>query len=424
MTVREEILQALLDLDQKDLNLGDLSQRTMKNPEDQGLYLEVVKGVLSHRLTLDYYINQVAKKNKKIHAPIREILRLSLYQWIYLSKIPSRAIVYEGVNLAKKYGHKGSVGFVNAVLRRLTKERLDPEKIQGKTWAEGVSLRESLPLELVEYFEKTYSREWTEAFAQASNERPGLYINLNPLKGSPQEIQASLEKEGLVIENRTTKGTGFQVIKGNPLKTPSFKKGLYYIQDQGAMEVVDFAMKSYEKGNFKLLDVCGAPGGKSIGASFINPDLEVQCCDQSPEKLEKIEENIKRLGLKNIHPLLRDGRKGLPGEREAYDLVFVDAPCSGFGLFRRKPEIKYRRGLKDVKNLSKLQGEILSRSASCVKIEGSLIYSTCTLTLEENEEVVEDFLQEYPNFYLDDQRVLLPQKGRDGFKMFRLVRKR
>lgn len=421
--VREEILQALLRVEAGENTLEEVLNRKMKNKQDQGLYREILKGIYRHLITIDYFIHSfLKKKNQKLHLPIQMILRMSFYQWMYLDKIPAHAIVYEGVELAKKVGHRGSVGFVNAILRKATAQKLNPEALHFNSLEEEIHIKYSLPVEWTRYFIKNYGEDWTLDFAKNSVKIPDLHLRVNTNKISSQDLKNSLKKEGINFVDLRGVCQGLEVLEGNIFETEEFKQGLFYVQDKAAMMVAEFALEKEEMIE-RVLDVCGAPGGKSIGMSFLNPDLEIFCCDVTKEKVDKIKENLHRLDLNQVKALKRDGRHLSPEERNKFDLVLLDAPCSGLGLLRRKPEIKYNRTLKDMKSLVKLQRQLLDTSSQCVKLGGKLVYSTCTLSKEENEMMMEDFLIRHKGFDLLDQKVLNLNEETDGFKMFKLVKK-
>ena len=420
--LREEVLKALLAIDSGEESLEEVLNVGGQNEKDAGLYREIVKGVFRHKITLDYAIESfMNRKNQKLHKPIEMILRMAFYQWIYLDRVPAHAIVNESVNLAKKVGHKGSVAFVNAVLRKATKEKIHPEDWKFSSLEEEINIKYSLPMELTSYLIKSYGEDWTLDFARHSIEIPATDLRVNTSKISTKDLLDSLTKEG--IQCKEIPGLdGLRVLKGNIFSTRAFKEGFFYVQDQAAMEVADFALKGQEKELKKALDVCGAPGGKSIGLALMRPDLKIQCCDVSIKKVKRIQDNIQRLGLKNIDPKLRDGQRPSKAEKEAFDLVLLDAPCSGFGLLKRKPEIKYKRTLKDIKSLVSLQKSLLEASATCLKVGGILVYSTCTISKEENEYLMEDFLKNREDFTLVDQKSLPLNQETDGFKMFKLVK--
>ena len=421
--LRNEILKALLAIDSGEESLEDALNIEFKEEKDAGLYREIVKGVFRHKITLDYAIQSfMNRKNQKLHKPIEMILRMAFYQWIYLDRVPAHAIVNESVKLAKKVGHKGSVGFVNAILRKATKEKIHPEEWKFSSIEEEISIKYSLPMELTSYLVNSYGEDWTLDFARHSIEIPATNLKVNTSKISTEDLMESLAKEGVRCKKALGDLDALRLLRGNIFSTRAFKKGLFYVQDLAAMEVADFALKGQGNDFKKVLDVCGAPGGKSIDLALIRPDLEIQCCDVSVKKVKRIQENIQRLGLNNISPKLRDGQRPSKTEKEAFDLVVLDAPCSGFGLLKRKPEIKYKRTIKDINSLVKLQKSLLDASTTCLRPGGILVYSTCTISKEENEYLLEEFLKNRKDFILVDQKFLPLNQETDGFKMFKLVK--
>lgn len=420
--VREQGVRLLLEVEQGKF-VKELLEEEVKNfpdKRDGNLLYELVYGVLQEEEYLNSCIRKLSKVPfRKIHLPIRVILQISLYQLLFLKRIPKRAIVNEAVAIAKKYGNKGSIGFVNGLLRNANPKDLGKENFFGKTLAETLSIRYSHPLFLVEEYLEYLGEDETRKLLEADNKRPPIFLRVNTNKMTREEFlkeASSIDK----VEPTELSPYGVKVkhLSGF-LHSPLYKEGYFYVQDLGSMKIPEILVP--EKGDF-ILDVCAAPGGKTIAAALLAPGAKIVAGDVSKEKVLLLKENIDRLGLSNVKPVLRDGT--LPDEN-FYDKIILDAPCSGFGLLRRKPEIRKFRTEKDIKELAKIQKKLLKTSFQCLKPGGLLCYSTCTLTREENEEVIEWFVKEERGTQVICQTAFYPHRQEtDGFKISILKKRR
>lgn len=417
--VREEALKILLKVEEGGFLKDLLEEResSFSDERDYSLLYEITRGVLKEEKFLDYCIRETSSMPfRKIHLPILLILRLSLYQILFLDRVPSRAAVYEGVELAKKYGNRGSVGYVNGMLRNMSKGKFSKDSVKGKTPEETLAIRYSHPLFYIEDLVAQSGLDETEKLLKADGETPPFTVRVNTNLYTLEEFLMELEKYG---GGKKTKISPFAVHVKSPKKlmnSPLYREGAFYVQDEGSM--MPGELLNPESGDF-ILDVCAAPGGKSVNLALLNPEVRIVAGDLTEKKVKKINENIKRLGLNNINAVVRDGRFTSSKEREAFDKVLLDAPCSGLGLLRRKPEIGKRRKKEDVSELAKIQSKLLRSSFSAVKPGGKLCYSTCTLTAAENEEVIEGFLEEEPSAVLITKKVYYPHiHNTDGFKVF------
>lgn len=371
--------------------------------EDARLLTQLVYGVTQHRLTLDFYLGAYLKKGKKVDSWVRQLLRLSIYQALYLDRIPDHAIVDEAVKIAKKRGHKGTGGFVNAVLRNFQR---DHQKDQLRKFEElkdpldYLEVKYSLPKVILEELIEDIGREETEKVAAAFLEEPHASVRVNERYISRQEALEELENEGFEVEKSQVSSVGIRAEKGQFSRSKLFQKGWITIQDETSMLVAE-ALDV--KAHHQVLDACAAPGGKTTHIANYLSDQEgghVLAADIHDHKLKLIEENAERQGFSPlVTPIKMDAKEAADKlDHEIFDRVLVDAPCSGIGLLRRKPDIKYNKTKEDFIRLQKIQLEILNGVAPLVKTGGILVYSTCTIIKKENEETIQKFLERHPEF--------------------------
>lgn len=403
MNSREIAMKILLDIDEKDA-YSNIQINNYLNKDvdirDQNLVRELVYGVLENKIYIDYMISKLSKiKIKKIHPNVLQILRLGIYQIIFMDKIPERAAVDESVKLAKEYSNRGASGYVNGMLRNIIRNLEDVKRIDVKDRVKYLSIKYSHSEELIGNWIKVYGLDFTEEILKKNNERPSLNIRVNTLKTNREKLIEKLNskdiiakplkyaKDGLVVENPK-----------NITSIDEFKKGYFTIQDESSMLV---AQIMDPKEGSVVLDVCSAPGGKATHiAQMMNNRGEIISRDIYPHKLNLIKDISNRLEIDIIKVEKFDALKFDRELFEKVDYCLIDAPCSGFGLIRRKPEIKYNRGKQEIESLSKLQFEILNRSKDYLKKGGILIYSTCTIERKENILNIEKFLKENKDFQL------------------------
>ncbi len=392
-------------------------QDKITNPKDRGLTIEIVQGTLRNKLYLEYVLSKFSKiKVNKLHLPVYHVLLMSLYQIHFLDKVPEHAILNEAVELTKKWGNKGSAGFVNGVLRNVIRKKDMAFKISIDDPMKYLSIKYSMPLEWTNYFVTKLGREEAELFFKACIERAPFIIRAKKLHELTEELEslgyevrkAPLAKNSLIIENPT-----------GIFETKAYREGRFYVQDDASQYVVE----NFEQERVsQSLDICAAPGGKSFQLAEISD--EVLAADKSKSRLRVMRENIERLKIDNIKVIRHNGEKYNPMWDQSFDRVLVDAPCSGMGLLRGKPEIRYHTKQIDSKNLSKIQLKILTNASKAVKLGGELIYSTCTVTYEENEEVIAKFLNQNIDFIAHEPIRLWPHRDQcDGFFIQKLTRK-
>lgn len=383
----------------------EIDQTIRKNdlsPEDAGLLTEMVYGVTQRRLTLDFFLEPYLKKAKRVENWVRQLLRLSVYQLVYLDRIPDHAVLNEAVNVAKARGHRGTGSFVNGVLRNfLRNERRSFEEITDE--ATCLSIEYSLPEWLVERMFQRLGKEETILLAASLLERSHSSARVNAPFISTERAIETLEQEGFSVERSQLSQVGVVSESGNFARSSLFKEGKLTIQDETSMLVTP-AMRI--EPHHQVLDACAAPGGKTTHiASFLSKEDggHVTALDLHAHKIKLVNQNAKRLHVDEFVTTMElDARKASETfESEQFDRILVDAPCSGLGLMRRKPDIKYTKTPEDIKQLQIVQQQILESVAPLLKKGGLLVYSTCTITEEENQEVVQYFLNQHSDFQME-----------------------
>ena len=403
--------------------------RDRLDPRDAALATRLCYGVLQNRGKLDFYLKQLLKgRLKDLHPATRDILHLGLYQLLEMDRIPDSAAVNEAVSLAKKYGKQQ--GLVNAVLRNAVRSR------ESLTEPVSYADRFSHPEELISLLKANVPKGTLEGILKADNAAPETVVQVNLTRVTSRDLLDRLAGEG--VEARPHSWMEDCLVlsaTGNLEKLPSFMEGLFYVQDPASRLSVRCAMLPKD-GGIRLLDCCSAPGGKSFAAAIaMGGRGQIRSCDIHPHKIALIENGARRLGLTNIRAGVQDASVFNPEWEDAFDVVLADVPCSGLGIIRKKPDIRYRN-LKETEALPALQSAILSNPASYVKKGGVLMYSTCTILKRENEQVVEAFLEAHPDFHTEPlclpevfpknengMLTLLPgQYDTDGFFICRLRR--
>lgn len=398
MNVRETALE-LIDTVEKsgsysNLMLNNAIEKNSMSGRDAALLTEIMYGTIQRKLTLDFYLAPFLKK--KPERWVNNLLRLSLYQMVYLNKVPERAVIHEAVNIAKKRGHKGIAGMVNGVLRSIQREGIpDTKSIQDD--AERISVETSHPLWLVKRWIDAYGAEKTEAMCQHNLTAPNQTIRVNEMKVTRHEVIKKLQEEGFEASPSDVSPYAVRIAQGNAARSSLYKEGFISIQDESSMLVAPVLGASPGQ---RVLDMCAAPGGKTAHISeLMNGEGHIDALDIHAHKLKLVKQNAERLSLSNIHVQKQDARKaGEIFEKETFDAILVDAPCSGLGVIRRKPDLKYAKTEKDLENLQMIQVNILEAAASLVKENGVIVYSTCTVDKEENEGTVTAFLAAHPEF--------------------------
>ena len=412
--------------------LKEYIQRDRLDSRDAALATRLCYGVLQNRQKLDFYLQQLLRgKLKDLHPVIRDILHLGLYQIVELDKIPDSAAVNESVTLAKKYNkNPKAASLVNGVLRNAVRS-------QGELKAPvSYADKYSHPDALISLLKANLPKGKLEPMLIANNASPETVVQVNTLRITAPELMLQLEKEhvsakphGWMQDCLVLSGTG------SLENLPSFQEGLFYVQDPAAKLSVLCA--KLPKEDINVLDCCSAPGGKSFAASIAMEGRgQITSCDVHAHKTGLIENGAARLGLTNITARQQDATENVPEWVETKDVVIADVPCSGLGIIRKKPDIRYKN-LEELKDLPALQLAILENQSTYVKKGGVLLYSTCTVLKAENEDVVHAFLTKHDDYYLEPLELpdvfpknetgmltLIPgEYDTDGFFICRLRRK-
>ena len=396
MTAREAAFRTLVACEKQDAWADGFLKRTLNEGKLDGreaaLATRLTFGVMQNRMLLDWYVDRFAKG--KLDLTVRTALRLGAYQMFFLTRVPVSAAVNESVKLTRKFSRNpGASGLVNAVLRNLERNR------QEITPPEDLSIRYSHPRWLVDAFLQRLGEEGTQALLECHNGEVPTMAQVNTCRATAEEVREALTAAGVEAQPHpwlkdclTLQGTG------SLEQLETFQRGDFYIQDAAARLAVQAADP---KPGMRVLDVCAAPGGKSFAAAIAMGDQgEIVSCDIHSHKQTLIEHGARRLGLNSIRAVTQNGKERVPEWEGAFDLVIADVPCSGLGIIRKKPDIRYKDP-KPLEGLPAIQKAILDNAGAYVKPGGALLYSTCTLLERENEAVVSDFVEKHKNFTLE-----------------------
>ncbi len=362
---------------------------------DSAFVSALVYGVLERQITLDYIIRQYSKiPLRKIETKTKIILRMGLYQLLYMDKVPDSAAVNESVNLAKRQRLHQSAGFINGILRSVTRAD-QPYKLPDKSdKVRYYSVKYSVPASLVQLWTASYGEANAEQLMRSLSGRPKLFVRVNTLKTDKAALKAALEKEGVVCKDVPALPNALSLSHTGAVENLSaYRHGLFHVQDLSSQLCVHFLNP---KPRDVMLDICSAPGGKAFtAAQYMQNRGKLCACDLYDHKLKLIADGARRLGIGIILTSKRDGASGpaLP----LADKILCDVPCSGLGILSRKPEIRAKEDLIP-EELPELQYKILCRSAQYLAHGGTLVYSTCTLNPAENGDNVRRFLEEHPDF--------------------------
>ena len=387
-------------------------KRAELTPPDRGLLTALVYGVIERQITLDAIIDSLTdRKSEDISPDVRTLLRLGLYQLLYLDRVPDHAAVNETVNMAPKR----SRGFVNAILRAFIRSKKEIPIPQKEADAIGyLSVKYSFCQALCRTFVEHFGLERTEELFAAFGEQPDLTLRTNTLRISREELIAKIGEQGIRALPTKESKVGIRVCDKSPVaELYGFGEGLFFVQDEASQLCVK-ALDAKE--GMRVLDACACPGSKSFGAAIDMKNAgEVFSCDLHRNKLSLVESGAARLGISILTTEERDARHAKEEWLGMFDRVLCDVPCSGFGVFAKKPELRYKDPAASAA-LPDIQLAILKNASAYLKVGGKLVYSTCTLLPEENEENVSRFLAESNGFERKEQRTLYPDTdGTDGF---------
>lgn len=400
MGARETALCALMACRQSgawaNVVLKDYTKRDHLDSRDAALAARLCYGTIQNRAKLDFYLNQLlTQKGKSLHPVVRDILHLGLYQIYEMDKIPASAAVNESVALTKKYVKNPKAGpLVNAVLRNAVRTK---GQLQEPTSYED---RYSHPAELVSLLKANLPKGKLEEVLIANNTAPETMVQVNTLRTTAEKLTEDLQREGVTAVSHPWMPDCLVLSGGGDLeKMKAFQKGDFYVQDPASKLAVICARLPKE--GARVLDCCAAPGGKSFATAIaMEGNGSIVSCDLHQHKTALMEKGAQRLGLSSISVRLQDATVRVGEWENAMDVVLADVPCSGLGIIRKKPDIRYK-DIAETKALPKLQLQILENQSAYVKKGGVLMYSTCTILKRENEQVVEAFLRAHPEFCLE-----------------------
>ena len=415
--VREIALKILYKIDKgegySNISLNEVikENKDILNRKDISFISEIVYGVTTWRLTLDEIIKLHSKiKLKKISTWILNILRMSIYQIVFLDKVPKSAAVNEGVNLAKRYGNRGSIGFVNAILRNVNKD--DYKKLfDEKDEILKISKTTSMPIWIIEeLINEGVDKDRILNICKNSNIRPKVSIRVNNLKTNKNELKEILNKEKVVSKDGVL--DDFLVLEkvNNIENLKSFKDGLFTVQDEAAGLT---ALVLEPKEEEQILDACSSPGGKTTYLSEIMKNNgEVIAWDIHAHRVKLVRDNAKRLGIKIINAEENDATIYKQEYKEKLDKILLDVPCLGVGVLKRKPDIKWQKRKEDIDEIIDLQYSILNTCSKYLKKGGELVYSTCSIFRKENRDIIFKFLKENPDFEIEKISDVLKNKAK------------
>jgi 16S rRNA (cytosine967-C5)-methyltransferase len=405
-TAREVAMEILTKVEQQqaysNLLLNQTLQKYKLDRLDVGLTTEIVYGTIQRRNTIDYFLNRFASKGiAKLEPWVRNLLRLSFYQLYYLERIPVHAIVNEAVNIAKRKGHKGISGMVNGILRNIIRSKEELVLPSELDPVRRIALKHSHPEWMVSRWVAQYGEQTTESICEANNSTPHASVRVNTVRHDRDSIMRKMMEKSLQVKPSPLTKSGIIVENGgNMAYSEWFENGDISIQDESSMLVAEIVNPV---SGMKVLDCCAAPGGKSAHlAEMMKNKGKVWANDIHPHKQKLIEDQAKRLKLDSIEAIVSDA-KHLADKFAAgtFDRILVDAPCSGLGVIRRKPDLKWIKEESEIKQIPSVQLDILSTAAKLLRADGTLVYSTCTLEFEENQGVIQAFLENHPEFELD-----------------------
>ena len=379
-----------------DTLLNSVIRSSELSAKDSALAVNLCYGVLQNMYLCDFYIDYYTSPNVKLEPKLRDILRLSVYQILFLDRIPPHAAVSEGVELCKKCGLGRASGLANAVLRRLVVNKDKLPEIPKESIEKYLSVKYSTPPSLVELFIAEFGVKFAQDFLQANNAVVPMTIQVNTLKTSEDELYHMLQSRAITVKRHAFLPGALDISgAGNIAEFPEHKAGLFYVQDAASrLAVVAAGLKVGDL----LLDACAAPGGKSFAAAIAMKNKgRILSCDINEGKLKRIVEGALSLSLDCVSTSQMDAKNPNNCLFGAFDVVLADVPCSGFGIIRKKPDIRYK-DLSEIKKLPETQLAILNGLSSCVKDGGVLLYSSCTVLKRENSEVIDAFLSRNGEF--------------------------
>lgn len=410
MNTREAALKTLYEIEYNGAFSNIAVKNMLKNQsmtiQEKGFYTRLVYGTLDKKITLDYIIEKFSKiKLKKLSKYIHLILRMGIYQLKYMDSVPDSAAVNESVKLARRYGHGASAGYVNGLLRNVSKNDIK----YPDSGVNYLSVKYSFPIEMCIKWVKDFGYDFTEDLLRSFESEPILILRPNTLKISADELADKFNKKGIksVSENGYVRSEGFDIAEDN-----MYINGMYTVQDYAAMQA---AIVLDPQSGSTVIDMCAAPGGKTTHiAELMQNRGTIYAFDVYEHKVELIKKNAKRLGIDIIKAKLKDATVFDEALKQSADKILCDVPCTGTGIIRRKPDIKYTR-INDG-SITDIQKKILYNASQYLKSGGELVYSTCSIEKEENEGITGEFLLNNTGFEKIYEKTMYPNiDGCDGF---------
>ena len=427
--IRALVLDSLLEIEKTDIFVNDIIHLVLDkydylDNKDKALYQTLTQGVVEKKITLDYVINQFSKtKVNKMKPLIRCLIRMGAYQILYLDKIPDSAACNEAVKLCKKRKFQNLSGFVNGILRSISrsKDSINYPSLE-EDFVLGASVLYSMPEEIISLWDKEYGRKITTKLLEAGTDKRPLTVRIRQT-ASDADIAAferALSDKGISYRKHPLSDRAYILKKIESVnRIPGYEEGFFCVQDMASQCVCKVADI---KDTDVVMDLCAAPGGKTTHAGELAVNGRVFCGDLTPKKVDRINENLDRLKLNNCEARAWDATVFMPEFENKADVVLLDAPCSGLGVISRKPDIKYHVTQEGLESICKLQKEIIDCAIRYVKPGGTLLYSTCTIRKEENEQMVQYICDNY-DFSLEDISELMPsnikrESLKDGYFQF------
>ncbi len=405
---RRAAIDALRAIDEGPLDLGEAVarvRRPLTDERDRALLLEIVAGTLRMRAALDYQLAQRTNRPiDKLDDAVLRILRAAAFQIVYLSRLPAAAVINDSVELTRRTGKSSAAGFVNAVLRKLARER------DTLTWPADPAITHSHPRWLVDRWVARYGPEAADSWLQFNNRPPALCLAANRAVTTRSDLARDLAAAGVVTEPTPRARNGLVVRDGQALSHSAFHEGRFVVQDEASQLIGEL---SDAPPSARVLDLCASPGGKTLHLSAaVGAGGVVVAADVRPRRVRVLQRTVERCRLANTRVVQVDAEGPLPFRARAFDLVLIDAPCSGLGTVRRDPDIKWKRTPDDLPRFAAAQRRLLDRAAPLVRGGGTFVYSTCSSEPDENEDVVVAFLQGHDDYRLERTHQTLPFRDR------------
>jgi len=407
---RRAALDALLQIDAEPLDLGAAiaaGRLTLEDHRDGALLLELVAGTLRMRAALDYQLaSRVNRPLERLDAAVLNILRLSAFQLLYMSRLPASAVINDAVELTRRSGKSSAAGFSNAVLRAVSRDRERLSWPPREDGLEHLSVVHSHPRWLVERWIDQYGLGAAESWLTFNNQPAPLCLAVNRRLLTRDALAEELAADGVSTQPTARAAYGLQVLDGRALSTRAFREGRFVVQDEASQLIGELASPPI---GATVLDVCASPGGKTLALSAsVGPSGQVIASDVRPHRVRLLSQTLARCRVENARVVHVAAEGMLPFAASRFDQVLVDAPCSGLGTIRRDPDIRWRRTPEDLRRFAAAQVRLLERAADLVAPGGSVVYSTCSSEPEENEAVVDAFLAGHPAFTRERVHQTLP----------------